>query len=146
MFNKKKKYFKKKLDAVVCMTWDLEFKREKTLQMREDLRREYDGACAKLQVIETQLAALPEDKTKWTDEQKRLEDQKTLLVRDIEGVKNGDGTVARAGYKDSLRDLDLEVHGSKKTNEFPDGLNGMDQQIEGLVSLQGHLKQFIKTL
>ena len=144
--SQKKKYFKKKLHGVQCMIWVTEFKKEKTIALRESVRQEYDGATAKLQVLETQIKSLPEDQTKWTDEQKRILDQKTLLVRDIEGVRNGDGTVARLGYKDHMKDLDLEIYGSPKTNEFPDGVNGMTQQIEGLHELKGILKKFIKTL
>ena len=128
------------------MIWDLEFKREKTSILRENIRHEYDGACAKLQIIETQIKSLPEDKTKWTDEQKRLEDQKVLLLQDIEGVRNGDGTVAKPGYKDVMGEMDVQISGSDKTQEYPDGINGIAQQIQGLRELQQILRNYIKRI
>ena len=134
------------LQGVENMIWNNEFRRFKSKEDRESIRREYDGAQAKLSIIEAQILAFPEDKTKWTDDQKRVEDAKALLVRDIEGELNGDGTVARPGYKHKMRDLDLEIHGSPKTNEFPDGVEGIDQQIEGLRQLQALTKRYIKTL
>lgn len=146
MFNPKKDYFNKKLEGVQKMIWDLEFKREKTSILRENTRKEYDGACSKLQVIETQIKALPENKKDWTDEQKRLEDQKVLLVQDIEGVRNGDGSVAKPGYKDVMGEMDVQIHGSGKTQEYPDGINGIAQQIQGLRELQQILKMFIKKI
>ena len=146
MFNQKKKYFKKKLEGVQKMIWDLEFKREKTSILRENIRKEYDGAYSKLQVIETQIKALPEDKKEWTDEQKRLEDQKVLLVQDIEGVRNGDGSVAKPGYKDVMGEMDVQIHGSEKSQEYPDGINGIAQQIQGLRELQQILRMYIKKI
>ena len=134
MFNKKKKYFKKKLNGVKCMTWDLEFKRAKTAQIREDIRREYDGVSARLHIIDTQIKALPEDRKNWTDEQKRLDDQKVLLEKDKEN------------YISQMKGLDVEINGSQKTNEFPEGYNGINQQLEALRELQTMLREFIKTL
>ena len=145
-FNQKKNYFKKKLEGVQKMIWDLEFKREKTSVLRENLRREYDGACAKLQIIETQIKSLPEDKQKWTDEEKRLEDQKVLLLQDIEGERNGDGTVAKPGYKDMMQEMDVQISGSGKTQEYPDGINGIAKQIQGLRELQQILRMYMRKI
>lgn len=141
-----KKYFKKKRQAVQYQIWDFDFKKEKTLEIREGIRQEYDGALARLATVEAQIKSLPEDQTKWTDEQKHLLDTKALLLRDIEGEKNGDGSIARAGYKDILKSMDLEVYGSGKTNEYPDGVNGIDQQLDALRDLYGKLTNYIKTL
>jgi hypothetical protein len=116
------------------MIWDLEFKREKTLMIREEVRREYDGTTAKLNVVETQIKSLPEDRKLWTDEQRRLDDKKILLEKD------------REKYIQQMKVMDLDVHGSKKTNEFPDGVDGITQQLEALRELQGILKSYIKTL
>lgn len=146
MFNQKKKYFIKKLEGVQKMIWDLEFKTEKVSVVREGLRREYDGAKAKLESIENRIKTFPIEKTKWTDEQKRVEDEKNVLILNIEGLRNGDGSISRAGYKDHLRDLDLEINGSPKNKEFPEGLNGIVQQIVGLRELQGILKMYIKKI
>jgi prefoldin subunit 5 len=134
MFNQKKKYFKKKLEGAVKMTWDLEFKREKTLMIREEIRSEYDALQAKLHIVDTQIKALPEDKKKWTDEQKRLDDDKVIFERDI------------ARYKEQMEGLDIEVNGANKSNQYPEGVNGINQQIDALRELQEMLKQYIKTL
>ena len=146
MFDKEKKYFKIKSEAVQRMIWDLEFKRFKVSVARERTRHTLDGANAKLQIIETKISSLPPDQSSWTDEQKRILDEKTLLVQDIDGLRNGDGSVARMGYKDMLKDMDLEIHGSGKTQEFPDGVNGIAQQIEALRDLQSVLRQYLKQL
>lgn len=134
MFNKKKKYFKRKLDGVQKMIWDLEFKRDKSLMVREEIRREYDGTQTKLDLVLNQIKGLPEDRAGWTDQQKQLDDQKVILERDSETLRN------------QMKGIDLDVHGSKKTNEFPDGLDGIDQQLEALRQLQSILREFIKTL
>lgn len=132
--NKKKDYFKKKLEGVQRMIWDNEFKREKTLMIREEVRVNYDNTKAKLDVVETQIKALPEDKKKWTDEQKRLEDTKIILDKDAERAV------------EQLKGLDLEVYGSLKTNQFPEGHDGIDQTLDALRELQGMIKSYITKL
>lgn len=134
MFNKKRKYFNWKLNAVQKMIWDMEFKREKTLMIREGIRNEYDAIQSKLHIVNTQIEALPVNKEKWTDEQKRLDDQKILLIRDSERLVN------------QMKSLDLEVYGSKKTNEYPEGVDGIDQQLDALRELQAMIKGYIKSL
>lgn len=116
------------------MIWDLEFKRDKSLMVREEIRREYDGTQTKLDLVLNQIKGLPEDRAGWTDQQKQLDDQKVILERDSETLRN------------QMKGIDLDVHGSKKTNEFPDGLDGIDQQLEALRQLQSILREFIKTL
>lgn len=146
LVSRKYRYHYGMFKGVENMIWNNEFKRFKLITDREAVRREYDNARSKLYILETQLKSFPEDKAKWTDEQKRVEDKKTLIVLNIEGEKNGDGSVAKQGYKDQMRDFDLEINGSGKTNEFPKGLQGVNQQIDGLRELQALTKAYLKTL
>lgn len=134
MFNKKKKYFNRKLEGVQKTIWDFEFKREKTLMLREEVRKEFDGSQAKLDIISRQISSLPQDKSKWLDEQKQLEDKKVLLERDIERLK------------DQMKGLDLDVSGSKPTNDFPEGIEGINQQLDALRELQVMVKDFISKI
>ncbi len=134
MFNKQKKYFERKLDGVQKMIWDLEFKRFKTLEIREEVRQEYDSVRSKLSVLETQIKAQKETPTMEKGEIARLDDTKVLFDKDIEKLK------------EQMKGLDIEVDGSKKTNEFPEGYQGITQQLEALRELQVMLKDYIKNI
>ena len=164
MFNLKKKYFKRKLKGVKCMTWDLEFKREKTLMIREDIRREYDGTQAKLQLIKDRLKAQLKDPSKVCEVHNPGEGKEKIhrskgkcvceyienhievgeierLYDDIELLE-----IDRARFVDQMKGLDIEVHGSKRTNEYPEGVDGLDQQLGALQELQSMVRQYIKKL
>lgn len=162
--SKKKKYFIKKGEAVLKMIWDLEFKREKTLMIKEDVRREYDGACSKLQITDAKiLSQLKTEKIcevhnpekgkekvhrdKGTcvceyvekdfigkDELERLYDQHDILVRD------------RDRFILQMKGMDIDIQGCTATNEFPEGVNGINQQLEALRELKVMIKQYIKQL
>lgn len=163
--NKKKSYFKHKLDGVQKMIWDHEFKREKTMVIREEVRREYDGAGSKLHIVQNQITAQLKDPAKiceihnpeegkpklnkehgscscqfietgfiGMDEFERLQDQKELLVNDSKR------------YAAQMRQMDADVNGSTATNEFPEGIEGINQVLEGLRELQGMIKLYIQTL
>lgn len=128
----KKAHFKQKLDGTQKMIWDLEFKAHKTREIREDIRKEYDFMLSRIATLETTIATWPKDKDE--GERKRLEDQKVLAERDAER------------FKAQLKNLDVEIEGSKKCNEYPDGATGIVQQVDSLVELQGMLKNYIKSL
>lgn len=137
MFNTQKTYFKKRQKSVQCTIWDLQFKRFKTLEVREEIRQVYDQNKAKLQAVETtikQQNELPKDKRMKKEDLANLQDQTERLKRDI------------ARYEAQMKAVDIEVHGSKQTNEYPDGVNGMDQQLEALQELKGMLGNYIKNL
>lgn len=127
MFNTQKKYFEKKLEGVQKMVWDLEFKRFKTLEIREEVRQEYDNLKSKRCVVETQLEGNPKDKA-------TLEDSKTILTRDIDRLEG------------QMKSLDMEVFGSKATAEYPNGYDGINQQLDALHELKEMLKSYIKGL
>ena len=146
------------------MIWDLEFKREKTLMIREDIRKEYDGACARLYTVDTEIAKQKKDPAKVCEVHKpeagkeKVHKDKGkcaceyvdnhIPVGEIEGFYDKKLLLERDRdrFKEQMKGLDLDVYGSKKTNEFPDGLDGINQQLEALRELKGMLKQFIKTI
>lgn len=125
----KKDHFKQKLEGTTKMIWDMEFKRHKTRELREGVRQDYDGAKNKLFQIEEGLKGNPDKETK-----DKLEDAKPLAERDLKR------------FEAQLKMLDLEIEGSKPTNEYPDGVNGVDHQIDSLHSLTKMLKDYITTL
>lgn len=162
--NKKKKYFKYKLEGTQKMIWDNEFKKEKTLTIREEVRREYDGTRAKHNIISSRIKAQLKDpnkiceihnpekgkekvhrsKGKCTcvyiekhvpiDEIEKLYDEKEILELD------------QARYVEQMKKMDLDVHGSKKTNEFPEGYDGIDQTLDALRELKVLLADYIKKI
>lgn len=127
----RKEHFRQKLEGTTKMMWDLEFKIYKTQEIREDVRKEYDNTKQRIEVLNTRLKSLPEDKTKWSDEDKRLEDQKALLTRDQER------------YEQQMKNLDIEIEGTKPTNDYPDGVNGIRQQLDSLRELTEMLRDWI---
>ena len=163
-FNKKKQYFNKKARAVQNMIWDLEFKRAKSLMIREGIRKVYDQTKAKLDFIFTKIKnqlrnpekiceihnpgagkeKVHKDKgiclCEYTDnaipiaEIENLYDQKELLLADT------------GRHEAQMREVDLKIHGSRKTNEYPEGEDGLDQQLEALRELQLVLKEYLKEL
>src|SRR3990167_2785446 len=123
----KKSYFKQKRKGVLNLILDLEFKRFKTQEIREDIRREYDNKKSRLSVLEERIKVGPQ-KGEDIGEFKRLEDTKVILERDI------------GRYEGQMKQLDLEVAGSNPTAEYPDGVQGINQQIDNLRELSEMLK------
>ena len=134
LVNWRYRYFLRKRQGVRNMIEDLEFKKYKTLEIREEIRQEYTNMQSRLEVLKTQIVAEKTKSTLSMDEQKRLDDQKVLLERDSERLK------------EQIKNLDIEVHGSNQTNEYPDGVNGVDQQLESLHELIGMLNSWIAQL
>ena len=132
MLNWKKKYFGNKVRGVESMILDLEFKRFKTQEIREEVRVEYDNLKNKLALLETQIKQQKENPTMEKGDIARLDDQKVLIERDMERFLN------------QIKSLDLEVNGSKPTNDYPDGVSGITQQLESLRELKDMLKECIK--
>ena len=128
----KKKHFKQKFKGVEKMIWDLEFKIFKTKEIREDVRREYDQSKARLFILEEEIKNWPKDKDK--GDKARLEDKLVLQKRDIER------------FEAQLKQLDLECSGSKPTVEYPDGVQGINHQIDSLQELRLMIKEWIKSL
>lgn len=134
MFNKQKGYFKRKNEGVQSMIWDLEFKRSKTQMIREEVRQEYDKNKARLDILQIQIKVQKDKPTLEEGEIKRLDDQEVLLKRDIER------------YEAQMKQMDLDIAGSKPTNDYPDGVTGINDQLESLRELQVMIKAYIKQL
>ncbi len=124
--NWKYRHFKNKLRGVEKMMEDLTFKKFKTLEIREQIRQQYDGEKAKLAVIEEAL--------KKENPEARLQDDKALLERDAERHLN------------QMKQLDLEAFGSKPTQELQNGFDGIDQQLDSLGELKLMIKEYVRIL
>lgn len=134
IFNKQKSYFKRKNEGVQAMIWDLEFKRSKSQMIREEVRQEYDKSKAKLDVLQSQIKAQKDKPSMEEAEIKRLDDQEVLLKRDIER------------YEAQMKQIDLDIAGTQPTNEYPDGVSGINDQLDSLMELKVMISQYIKTL
>jgi len=128
----KKRHFKQKLDGVLKMIWDLEFKRFKTKEIREDIRKEYDTARATIETLSQQIAAWPSDGN--IDEKKRQEDKKVLRERDA------------TRYEAQMKALDEEVSGARPSAENPEGTRGIEDEIDSLRELCEMLRDHIRSL
>ena len=116
------------------MIWDLEFKRAKTRMIREEIRQTYDNLKSRLHILEEDIKKQKETPTMEKGDIARLDDQKVLLERDI------------TRYEAQMKGLDLEVNGSKQTAEYPDGVQGINDQLDALRELMGMLKEYMRGL
>jgi len=110
----------------------LGFKIFKTREIREDVRKEYDNSKNRLVIIEEEIKNWPQEKDQ--GDKARLEDKVVLLKRDVER------------FEAQLKALDLEINGSKPTSEYPDGVQGINHQIDSLQELKIMVKEWIKSL
>lgn len=126
----KKAHFKQKQQGTERMAWDLEFKVFKTKEIREEIRTEYDFMKQRVDSFNKQLEKL--DKKKDKEEFDKTTDTLALAERDRDRLE---GQIAQ---------LDLEMNGSKPTNQYPDGVQGIYDQIDSLRELVGMLKSWSK--
>jgi len=112
------------------MLWDLEFKRFETQQIREGVRQEYDEAMSK-------SSALKEGIKKEKDKEKRTKMEEQLEVLEKRDIRK---------LKETMQGLDLQIQGSPKCSDWPDGLQGTNQHIETLHTLIARLKKYTKNL
>ena len=134
MFNKQKGYFKRKNEGVHAMILDLCFKRSKSQMIREEVRQEYEKSKAKLDILQSQIKAQKDKPSMEEGEIKRLDDNDVLLKRDIER------------YEAQMKQIDLDIAGSQPTNEHPDGVSGINDQLDSLRELKQMITEYIKTL
>lgn len=128
----KKFHFKGKQEGTQRMIWDLEFKIHKTKEIKEEIRQEYDFMNARIATLETQIKDFPKDKDK--NEKALLEDQKKRAERD------------RDRFENQMKALDLEINGAKPSKDYPDGVQGINSQVDSLRELVGMLKSWRKKL
>ncbi len=132
--NPKKAYFKKLLEGVNKMIWDLEFKGFKTKEIRENVRVTYDDCKMKVNLLTTQIEKEETEPTLSSDELGRLKDQKTIYERDM------------ARYLEQMKAMDVDVNGLVPSAESPDGFAGISQQLDSLQELKVMVKDYIKTI
>lgn len=128
----KKDHYKQKLDGVMKMIWDQEFKLFKTKEIREGVRQSYEQTKARISVIDEQLTNWPKDKP--VVDKPGMEDEK---VRMAESLKK---------FEENMKNLDIEIEGSKPTNELPEGHQGIKMQIDSLMELKAMLDEHIKSI
>ena len=128
----RKRHFQQKLEGVGKMIWDLDFKRYKTREIREDIRKLYDNAKSRKYGLEEQIKNWPADKN--AGDKARLEDELIRIDRDVERNEA------------QLKDLDMQAEGAKPSPQYPDGVSGITDQIDSLMELKQMLKDWIKTL
>lgn len=134
VFNWKYKHFIKKRRSVLTMVEDLQFKKFKTLQIREMEREKHITICSRLGDLDQRIKSEKEKPTLSVDEVKRLDDQKVLLERDKERQEL------------RLKEIDIEIQGTRPTAEYPDGADGIEQQIELLHNLAHTIDVWVKTI
>lgn len=134
MFNEQKKYFKQKAKAIQYSIWDMQFKISKTRMIREEVRVAYDLTKSKLEVLKNQIKIQKEKPTMEKGDIARLDDEQVRLERDLKR------------YEDQMKSLDLEINGSRPTNEYPDGVIGLNHQLESLRELLAMVKDYCNKL
>lgn len=128
----RKKHMQDRLRGTRNMIWDLQFKVFKTREIREEIRQEYDQMKSRIATLDERIKNWPKDKDE--GDRKRLEDDKVRVERDA------------GRFLKQMQGLDLEVEGSKPTQELPDGHQGITDQIDSLRELEGMLKDYIRGL
>ena len=136
----KYRYFSRKLRGVQSMIVDLEFKRFKTSEIREEVRQTYDQHKAKLLSIETTITH-EREKSKTGDVKAmpdgdiaRLDDEVARLKQEIQR------------YEAQINAMDVDVNGANPTSENPEGFAGINQQLDSLRELEGMVRDYIKNL
>ena len=122
-------HFKGKLDGTRKVIWDLEFKKFKTREIREDIRREYDNKKQALHASEAAIANFPKEGDK--AEKASLEDQVVILKRDIER------------HESQLRDIDAQIDGAKPSSDYPEGVMGISEEIDSMRQIEAMLVEWI---
>jgi len=127
--NSKKSHYKNKLKGTTKMRWDLEFKVNKTEQIREEVRKEYDYMKSRIDTIE-QSAKNEKDEA----QKDNILDKKIVAEKDAERLLN------------QIKALDVEINGTTPNEQYRDGVTGIVDQIATFRELEGMLRKYIKTL
>ena len=110
----------------------MNFKVFKTREIREDVRIEYDNKKSKLFTAEEKIKSWPSEKDE--AEKKRLEDE---ITRINQGIERGE---------QQMKMLDMEIAGAQPSEQYPEGVQGISQQVDGLMELRQMLKDWIRKL
>lgn len=132
--SKEYKYFKVKLNNVIYAIYDHEFKRFKTLEIRDEIRQTYDNVKAQI--------ALHKEKY---EEEKKLG---KLSAGDLARIddKRVKFEAERDRLEKQMKGLDREVYGAKPSAKEPNGFDGIEQTLEAYRELVGMLSDYMKKL
>ena len=126
-FNRKVRHFKKQIKRAEEALWVLEFRIYEAKEMREDRRRQRDRAAETVDALELQLKKdlKQEAKDELLKQKEEQQKYKDYVTKQVEG-------------------LDIEITGSEKNEEFPQGYQGIKQQMDALRSRIEMYKYHIK--
>lgn len=168
-FHDPKSYFLHKLGEVQYMIWDLDFKRFKTLELREEMRKTYDDLANKISITLNQIKSQvinPKPEVKdYTPDCLKHDPQKGILkdikakcsCRLIEGHMDA-GEYERLydqmvlfgndqqKYLAQMKEFDLQIQGCLPNAEYQEGVRGLNQEIDALIELTGMIKSYIKSI
>lgn len=111
MFNKKKNFFKDKIDLVTKNIWELEFKTAKSRQIREGVRLDRDRAIESIINIDNAIKAnpkdenLPKQKAQFEENIKRYEAQMLMIDKQINGFAGTETEEPVIGIMEQLKSL-----------------------------------------
>ena len=122
----KKKHFKDKIKGTERLLWGYHLKQFQTELIKEEKRVEYDQINAKVDTLKKLIAADKNNKD---------------AVSDLEKAEHASGQL-----KKQLVNLDAQLYGIRPSQEYPEGVSGLKDQIESLKDLVYTLKQYVKSL
>lgn len=128
-FNPKYRFFKAKVGAVTKSIWELEFKIEKSRQIREGTRGDRDRA---IEALTRNQAALKDEKL---PKEKKEEIEKACEVL-ADNAKRYEGQMAM---------IDNEINGIPASADSA-GQQGLLETVRALVELRSLYKEYLKSL
>ena len=123
----RKAHFKAKLKGTKRMVWDLEFKIFKLLEMKEDLIKEFDFMNSKIDTLNKKIEAEKDKEVK-----ANLKDQLELAQIDANNLEG------------QMQGIDLQVYGTKKSEQYPEGVMGTTEELENLEAFIGLIEDYVK--
>lgn len=113
------------LRDIEIQIWEHEFKKFKALGVREGIRRQYDQGNDALSRLKAQAEGL-----------KEVPEELKANLENTEKLVNQ--------FKGQIDELDLRMNGALPSEAEPEGVVGMNQQLEALVQLREYVKAFVK--
>lgn len=127
--NEKYRFFYAKIGAVQKSIWDLDFKIEKSRQVREGVRQDRDRAIESLNMINTRLKA--EDIS--PEEKEKLEQDLAIYTDNV------------SRYERQMKMIDGQIQGVPAQGENP-GEQGILETIASYAELKAMYKHYLKNL
>lgn len=129
ILNKKYWFFKKKISDVTKSIWEIEFKINKSRQMRESIRQDRDKMVEYVMQVETAIKGSENDP-------EAIE----RYTKELEGAKSNIGK-----YEGQMKMLDDQIVGIPANGEDP-GENGLSDTVKGLLELRLMYREYIKSM